>query len=437
MPRIHPDDLTLQTLVDSLRLAGLDRAFAHLASCSDCQNRARSLVAGEVEQSRSAGRVLAWTGHAWAGRPDYSPALGRGSRDLLLRAAAFEHERADAAACWSELSCLADAAIERALGENPRCRSWGFVEMLLEGSRVRIAIDGAEAERLAALAHAQVARLDSGFYGSARLADLAARCLGQIAHARRARADLPGAEVAFAEAETTLRSGTRDPLERAEIWRLKAALHREQQRPAEAEHLLLRAIDIFRAARETHRVGRCQVALADLARGAGDPRRAIERLQEALPMLDAALEPELDLVARHNLISFLAEEGQYLPGRRLLAESRAVYRRFPSPRIQGRRSWLEGRIAIGLGQLASAERALRIAREGLDKEGLAREAAQIGLELAEVLLRQERGQEADEIAAAADARLRESADPEGRKAPAPSPEFPFPEPVRSGFAGGG
>ncbi len=430
MPRIHPDELTLQNLVDSLRLAGLDRALAHLTTCPDCQTRARALAGEDAGAKRPAGRVL-----LWSARHDYAPVLGRGSHDLLQRAAAFEHERSDAALRWSEMARLAPEAIEAALETDARCRSWGFVEMLLEGSRERIARDAEDAERLAELAHAQVMRLDAGFYGSARLADLAARCLGQIADARHERRDLAAAERAFADAEALLRSGTRDPLERAELWRLRAALHRRQGRTDQAEHLLQRAFDIFRTAGEVHRAGRCQVALADLARFAGDGKRAIERLRDALPMLDPAHEPELELVARHNLIAFLAEGGLYLAGRRLLAESRAVYRRFPAPSVQWRRAWVEGRIAGGLGQLATAERAFRIAREGLGREGLDRDAAQVALELADVLLRQQRSREAGEIAEAADALLRELAG--ATAALAPSPEFPFPGPGRSLFAGVG
>lgn len=422
MPRIHPDELTLQNLVDSLRLAGLDRALAHLMSCPDCQVRTRAFSGGA---DRSAGRVL-----PWPARPDYAPVLGRGSLDLLERAAAFEHERAEASLYWRELAELAPEAFEAALERDPRCRSWGFVEILLEGSRERISRDTAEAERLAKLAHTQVVRLDAGFYGSARLNDLAARCLGQLAHSRLESRDLAAAERSFADAESLLRSGTRDPLERAELWCLRAFLHRRQGRIAEAEHLFHRAFDIFRTAGEPHRAGRCQVGLADLARLAGDGQRAIERLREALPMLDSALEPGLELIARHNLISFLAEGGLYLAGRRLLAESRAVYRSFPAPRVQWRRSWVEGRIAGGLGQLASAERAYRIAREGLFREGLGRDAAQVGLELADVLLRQQRSREAGEIAEAADAQLRGLEGGNEAGAPAPSPELPFPGPGR-------
>ncbi len=430
MPRIHPDELTLQNLVDSLRLAGLDRALLHLASCPDCQTRTRVLAGADAGHTRPAARVL-----AWPARPDYAPVLGRGSDDLLQRAAAFAHERADAALRWSELARFAPEAIEAALEGDSRCRSWGFVEMLLEGSRERMSRDATEAERLAQLAHAQVARLDAGFYGSARLNDLAARCLGQIANSRHEGRDLPAAERAFADAEALLRSGTRDPLERAELWSLRAALHRLQGRIQEAEHLLQRAFDIFRTAGEPHRAGRSQVGLADLAHLAGDGKRAIERLRDALPMIDPAQEPGLELIARHNLISFLAEAGLYLAGRRLLAESRGVYRRFTAPRVQWRRAWVEGRIAGGLGQLATAERAFRIAREGLGREGLARDAAQVALELANVLLRQQRSREAGEIAEAADAHLRETAVGDGARALAPSPDFPFLGPGRSLFAG--
>ncbi len=431
MPRIHPDDLALESLVDRLKQAGLGRALAHLVSCRDCQTRTQTLVAADGRANRRLGRVLRWTQ-----RPDYAPALGRGSRELMARARAFEHERADAAEHWQELNRLRYDQLERALGDDLRCRSWGMVEVLLQASCERVPHDPHEGERFGTLARAQVDRLDSEFYGSARLADLAARCLAQIARSRCAGADLFGAERACDEAEVLLRSGTRDPLERAELWTLLAALRREQSRLDEAEHLFLRAFDVFRAAGESHRAGRCQVARADLARAEGNLERAIERLREALPLLEADVEPDLDLIARHNLISFLAEAGLYLASRRLLAESRPAYRRFPAPWTQARRAWVEGRIALGLGQLVSAERAFRIAREGLAREGLARAAAQVSLELADALLRQQRGREAGEIAEAADARLRDVSGPPDTDARIPGPELPFPRPGRREFAPG-
>ncbi len=427
MPRIHPDELTLRSLVDSLRGAGLDRALAHLTSCRDCQTRARALTRGPVGSDRidgherRGGRVLAWPAGV-----DYASVLWRGSHQLLKRAASFEHERADAAACWKALAGLPWAEIEQALERDARCRSWGFVETLLEASRERLAGEPEMAERLAHLARLQVDRLDATFYGTARLADLAARCLGRIAYASQEQRDLDRAERCFADAEGLLRSGTRDPLERAELWNLKSALLRRQGRATEAEHFLVRAFEIFRSGGEEHRAGRCQVALADLSRQADDRGRAIERLRFALPLLDPNLEPGLGLVVRHNLIAMLAEAGLYLAGRRMLAESRPAYKRFPHPPVESRRLWIEGRIAQGLGQLASAERALRLAHEALEREGLQREAAQVGLELADVLLRQNRSREAGDLAEKADAFLRSIGRSNDSSRPAPSPDLPFP-----------
>ncbi|HXU44729.1 MAG TPA: tetratricopeptide repeat protein [Thermoanaerobaculia bacterium] len=395
MPRIHPDEITLQGLADSLRTAGLERVLAHLIACRRCQDKVRELLDAKPDRlSRALARVVPWPGPA----PDYAPALRRGSREFLERLASFEHERAEAATLWTALLGGPPERFEPALAGEPRYRTWGFVEAILEESRERTYRDPRDGERFGEIALAHVGRLDPAFYGSARLTDLSVRCLGRIANARRVRADLGGAEEAFARAEALLREGTRDPLERAELWSLKASLRREQRRLDDAARLLARSIETFRSTGEEHRAARCLVTLANVARTAGQPERAISLLREALPLLDTAAEPRLEFCARHNLISFLAEAGQFLAARRLLAESRPVYRRFPEPWVQLRKAWVEGRIAAGLGQLASAERSFLLARDGFVNAEMASDAAQVAFELAGVYARQDRYREIAEIA---------------------------------------
>lgn len=93
------------------------------------------------------------------------------------------------------------------------------------------------------------------------------------------------------------------------------------------------------------------------------------------------------MAARHNLIWYLNESGQYLEARRALEETRNVYLRTAEPINLVRLRWLEGRIALGLGRLDEAEPALREARDAFVERGIGFDAALVSLDLAAVYAR--------------------------------------------------
>ena len=86
-----------------------------------------------------------------------------------------------------------------------------------------------------------VDRLDPDWYGASNLADARSQAWRRIANARRSACDYAGAEAAFAHAEVHLREGWCDPLEKAQLLVVKAALRRAQRRYVEAESLFRRA----------------------------------------------------------------------------------------------------------------------------------------------------------------------------------------------------
>ena len=111
-------------------------------------------------------------------------------------------------------------------------------------------------------------------------------------------------------------------------------------------------------------------------------------------MIDSKRDPKLVLSAIHNIAWFLMEGELFRKARRVMWENRWRYVRHGGRIDQVKLRWLQGRIEAGLGNLSIAEEALREAHQGLDKEGLGYHAALSSLDLAGVLLRRGRQEEA-------------------------------------------
>ena len=105
-------------------------------------------------------------------------------------------------------------------------------------------------------------------------------------------------------------------------------------------------------------------------------------------------DPKLTLSAIHNIIWFLMEGEHFRKARNVLWENRWRYTRHGGKIDLVKLRWLQGRIEEGLGNAATAEEALRETREGLENKDLAYHAALSSLDLASILLRRGRSQEA-------------------------------------------
>ena len=114
-------------------------------------------------------------------------------------------------------------------------------------------------------------------------------------------------------------------------------------------------------------------------------------------MIDPKLDPTLTLSAIHNTAWFLMEGELYRKARNVVWENRWRYTRHGGKIDLVKLRWLQGRIESGLGNLAAAEEALREARQGLEKEGLGYHAALASLDLASILLRKGRREDARNV----------------------------------------
>lgn len=378
--KIHPNELALEEL---LLAVGRDHqsVLDHLMRCERCRQRVEEL------RERRLTRVLGWP------IDPYAEALDRSQPEVAAHSRALARERAQAPSLFVELTSYAVTQRDLIVRNDPRFRTWGLFELLIERSLEMAVRDSGYAEELGLLALRLSERLDPEVYDGRMIEDYRGRTWAYIANARRIRSDLRGAEEAFEEADVLLRKGSQESVERAIFLDLKASLRRDQRQFDEAVKLLRRAVSIFLQHGHRHRAGRSLVNLSTVHHFSGNIDQAIPLLHQALELIDPEQEPRLLLCARHNLIDDLAELGRFLEAQGLYRETRPLYRDFPDAWAQNRRKWVRGKIARGLGQPRLAESLFLAARDGFVEEGVPYDTALVSLEIA--TLYAEQGRTAD------------------------------------------
>lgn len=379
--RLHPSDLVLEEFY--LSQDEEHRALlTHLARCTRCSLHLQGVVDREAKRSASGATTD-------SGPVEYDEILDRSESLLADREQALAKERAAAPGLFVELMKLAPEQQRLLIRNSLRFRTWALCELLLERCIETTGQQPAAAEELALLALESTAHLGSA-YRTGLVQDLQARAWCYLANTRRVRSDFSGAETCFLKADVCLKQGTRDPIELAIFLDLKASLRRAQRRFDEALGLLRRAYAIFKRAGHAHRAGRCLVTMDTIHCYAGHPERGIPLLYQAIKLIDSDRAPRLRLCAQHNLIHDLAETGRFIEAQKLFRETCPLYRDFPDAWTQNRRKWLKGKISLGLGRIAQAERLLLAARDGFIDDGIPYDAALVSLDLAILYTREGR-----------------------------------------------
>lgn len=392
--KIHPQEALLQELLVSLP-GEQRRILQHVVGCEACRCKAESLLRPRRPLMARIAKVLRWPGRM----VDYGPVIERSACFFRSRQSAYEREREEAAGLFGEL--LEHPAERRwmLVRNHWRFHTWGLYELLIERSRESSFADPPAGEDLARLALELASHLDADYYGGERIEDLRARAWAYIGNSRRVRSDLRQARECFETAEQHLRLGTQDPIERAIFLDLEASLLRAERRFDDAMKLLEEALEILLAADDRHRAGRVLVNMDNVHHHAGRPEQGIPLLYRALELIDSAQEPRLLLCAWHNLIDDLAETGRFLEAHKLLLKARPVYGRFPEASAENRRVWVEGKIALGIGQYGRAEMLLTSARQGFLAENAPYDLALVSLDLATIYAEQRRLSELKQLAA--------------------------------------
>lgn len=222
------------------------------------------------------------------------------------------------------------------------------------------------------------------------VSNLRGRIWIEVTNLRRIAENFGGSLNALFEGRSSLDRGTRNPLLEARWLDVAGSLFRDLRLFPAALNSLNLAYCTYLQEGETHLAGRSLVKKSSVLNYSGDASGALSSLVEALSLIDVNRDASLLFSATHNVLIALADGEQYEDAARSLWRFRPLYRRFGSSSDQVRLKWLEAKVAFGLGQPRRAERLFRQSIFGFRSVGLEYEVAIVALELAAILLRQER-----------------------------------------------
>jgi tetratricopeptide (TPR) repeat protein len=317
--------------------------------------------------------------------PRYASLVSKAGQGLLEWAHRMEEERRQAEADLRTL--LRVPRRER----EPRIRrarthflSRSFAELLLKHSWEIVATRPVEAAELAALVPVVLDRIP-GIAREEWAESLRLRALAHRANALRVRGELPDSDRLFAELRRQLALAISNDAElHAEVSSLEASLRLNQRRLDEAERLLDRAVLLYREQRDAEQLARALVKRGAVHQVAGDLLRAVEDLRQALQTStdvgDAGLRTRVCAIS--NLALCLCDLGRFGEARQLVEENRELYRSAAGAWEGMRLPWLEGIIARGLGETATAESHFLRSRNLFLEHGFAFNGALVCLDLA-------------------------------------------------------
>jgi tetratricopeptide (TPR) repeat protein len=251
--------------------------------------------------------------------------------------------------------------------------------------------------RHAAMAVMCAKKLDVHTHGRERVLDLRGWALAELGNAYRVMDQLDAAEEKLEEAGHLLRLGTQDEGLRIRLLELDAALAAARRQFRIAAVYLVIVFEYAEAQGDRHLAGRAMVQRGLYVGYDGDPEQALRLLDEGLSRVDEAQEPELVQAAIHNQLHFIIECGRFDEARRFRFLNAKILRRDNGPKNRARLQGLEGRIEAGLGRPDRAETIFREVKQEFERLERPYVAAIVGLDLAAVLLEQDRPDDAAEV----------------------------------------
>jgi tetratricopeptide (TPR) repeat protein len=240
-------------------------------------------------------------------------------------------------------------------------------------------------------------RLSVRRFGVPRVADWRCRALLELSNAYRVSDRLDDAEQTLAEADEAFREGTGDDLLKARLFDVRASLLADRRRFEAAGEALDTVHAIYSRRGDRHLAGRALISKGIYVGYSGAPGEAIRLLQEGVSLIEAGRDQALLYAAVHNQAHFLLTCGR-------LGEARALLWKYPaSPEAVGGRvnllkmRWLAAQIDANLGELWRAEQGFLEVKRGFEEAGLYYKAALVTLEMATVLIRENRHDRARDL----------------------------------------
>jgi len=244
--------------------------------------------------------------------------------------------------------------------------------------------------QFAEAACSEAVRLPDRRYGEEVAADLRARAWAELGNAYRVADRLTEVGPALSQARYYLLKGSGAPELLARFTELMGSYLVELRRFGDAEQELNLAAELYDEIGSVEGRLRAQVMLGHVLTQAFEPERACIVYLRLFGSIELD-SPHL-LAVVHGLILNLAEAGHSSMAERLLHRYRPLYRRSGNL-MKFRLTWLEGKIAKGLGQFGLAESKLNVAWLAYQRANKIYDSAQVALELAWVYARQHRHQE--------------------------------------------
>lgn len=282
-----------------------------------------------------------------------------------------------------------------------RFRTPAQVERFLAEGRSALRDDPRIALGWIDLAREVVPWLHSNGYPAEVVDTLALRAQAHRANALRVTGDLRKADTLFKALRKDPRRNSVAVLEvHAELASLEASLRQDQRRFDEADELLHRAAQLSRAAGDVEGFAQNFIQRGIVCDLRGKPTAALPLYRQAADALEPDRQPLLYLMTQHSIALCLCLLAKFQEAEALLARNRALYERCTDPEVQVMRTWLEARIARGLGDSERAERLLLEVRAQLLNQGRHYSAALAAIDLAEIYLAGGRTAEVKQVAQA-------------------------------------
>lgn len=406
MANYHLDRRELERLeAGELSQAETTEVSRHLIHCARCRQELVSINSEAVTLLQGLLHDLAREGVLSDDEPPISPQVRtkvgkvfRSRQPMRENTQDLEMLKVSPDKLCQELLALDPDARRHAIREDPAYHRVDLVEELLDRSWQARSEDPEASEQLGVAALLVLDQLGGPVRDGLRLFDLRARAWATIANARRIRFDVTAAQEAFETAEKHLAQGTRDPRQRADLLRQKSVFLRERHQLQEAETLADQALAIYRWAQDREGECKCLINKANLREIRGDLQAAEEILEKAEDLLAPSFDPYLKMCVRLSRVYYLSIAGEAEAALALLPEARELARDVGKRLDRLRLRWTEARIAMGLGETERAETLFREVRDGFLEENIGYDAALVSLELATLLLEQNRVAETKDLA---------------------------------------
>lgn len=301
-------------------------------------------------------------------------------------------EKQLAAELWARLRPLTPAERQFQVEADLLYHRWGLAVFLAHESADAAADDHGRARELAQLAAEIAGRLQGGEPWPSRVQGYVGAFLG---NAQRVGGELPAAARTLIRARHLWEAGaTADPglLDESRFLSLEASLLRDQRRLPEAVARLEEALRLARP----ESVARLLVQKGRTLEEMDDYEGAVAALFKAIPLIDGGADPRLAWAARFNLCENLFQLGRHEEAAPLFPEIRELAIQLGNGLDLLRLRWLEGRIAALRRRWREAAEILAEVRDGFLARGIPFDAALASLELATVLLEEERTAEVKE-----------------------------------------